>query len=575
MESIENHLDNYEIFESVGSGSFGMVYRGKSRLDNQDVAIKSFTLGNNLFKNYLNELRFVFTLLHPNIVKVIDVYSIGIYHYIIYEYMNAGSLRDLINDKKVTKVKDVTIIISSILLALDHVHKSNVAHRDVKPENILISQKDGILTYKLADFGISKISNNNSDLTTNVGSPAYMSPEQFKALYDKRSDIYSLGIIFYELLYAERPFSGSLSDIMNGHLYSEPDFGTFDIELVNILKKMLEKDPSSRYQNSLDIINDLSKINIKDDDTKISNISLFNINLPTDYNQVENISTKEEKSYRSLGTHVNFFENINRNQTIVISNKNAFVYSNKLDIESYIDKKNIQYVFKNNDGVNLITNNSIFKLKKVAEVFEQNKIFDLEKNSKNFYNSSLQNTLIYHDLDNKVYLYNYAIQESIFSFESGLKSISQILLKDDYIYIISDDLSKYNLSIYSLEGIKLSKTRIDNFIQLSYDEKYIYAICYDQSECKIYKFFEKSHEIYCFNFYHLKSVDIIDNKIFIVNNENIIFLIEKEIIYIGKNINIGEIVKFVVLENKKDFLFFYKLNNSLKLTIVDYDTIFD
>ena len=202
----------YELLEKIGDGGMAVVYKGKDRLLNRFIAIKilrpEFTKDATFVENFKRESQAAAGLTHPNIVGVYDVGREGNINYIVMELIEGRTLNDIIEDEAPMDYKKVIDISKQVASALKIAHKNKIIHRDVKPHNIMITN-DGIV--KLADFGIARAVN-DATLSTGskiVGSVHYFSPEQARGNYvDERSDIYSLGIVMYEMLTGQVPFDG-------------------------------------------------------------------------------------------------------------------------------------------------------------------------------------------------------------------------------------------------------------------------------------------------------------------------------------------------------------------------------
>lgn len=200
----------YELLEKIGEGGMAVVYKAKDKLLNRFIAVKilrpEFTKDASFVENFKRESQSAAGLSHPNIVGVYDVGREGNINYIVMELIEGKTLSEVIAEEAPMDYKKVIDITKQLASALKSAHNNNIIHRDVKPHNILITE-DG--TAKLADFGIAKAVN-DATLTTNnsiIGSVHYFSPEQARGNYvDERSDIYSLGIVMYEMLTGKVPF---------------------------------------------------------------------------------------------------------------------------------------------------------------------------------------------------------------------------------------------------------------------------------------------------------------------------------------------------------------------------------
>lgn len=262
--------NRYELLEKVGEGGMAEVYKAKCHLLNRFVAVKI------LKSQYLDDIEFVnkfkqeassaASLSHSNIVSIYDIGSENNVNYIVMEFIDGKTLKQIINEKKALTPNDAIIIAIQIAKALDCAHKHNIIHRDVKPHNILIT-KEGVV--KVTDFGIAKATSSvtitNSDKI--IGSAHYFSPEQAKGnVVDCRTDIYSLGIVLYEMITGKLPYDGeSPVSIAIKHIQEKvvppikvnPNISP---SLNNIILKAIEKEPYKRYENVEEMLSDLQKI---------------------------------------------------------------------------------------------------------------------------------------------------------------------------------------------------------------------------------------------------------------------------------------------------------------------------
>ena len=201
----------YELLEKIGDGGMAVVYKARCRLLNRFVAIKilkpEFTKDPKFIENFRRESQSAASLSHPNIVNIYDVGKEGNIHYIVMELIEGQVLNDIIKNEGPMEFRKAVDIVKQIALALSFAHKNHIIHRDVKPHNILIT-RDGAA--KITDFGIAKAVNSATivgNTGTIMGSVHYFSPEQARGGYvDEKSDIYSLGIVLYELITGKVPF---------------------------------------------------------------------------------------------------------------------------------------------------------------------------------------------------------------------------------------------------------------------------------------------------------------------------------------------------------------------------------
>ena len=272
----------YELLEKIGDGGMAVVYKGKDRLLNRFIAIKilrpEFTKDATFVENFKRESQAAAGLTHPNIVGVYDVGREGNINYIVMELIEGRTLNDIIEDEAPMDYKKVIDISKQVASALKIAHKNKIIHRDVKPHNIMITN-DGIV--KLADFGIARAVN-DATLSTGskiVGSVHYFSPEQARGNYvDERSDIYSLGIVMYEMLTGRVPFDGENPvTVALKHINEEI---TPPSELVAGIPPALErcvmkatsKYQTNRYSSAEELIEELDNISFV---TDVAGTSVF------------------------------------------------------------------------------------------------------------------------------------------------------------------------------------------------------------------------------------------------------------------------------------------------------------
>ncbi|MGI0481136.1 serine/threonine-protein kinase [Geminocystis sp. CENA526] len=245
---------NYKILNLVGEGQFGKVYTAIHRQTGELVALKELNPRKFSTKKFLREMRILLSLEHPNIVtcKGIEHNSKG--RYLVTEYCEGGTLRDLLETSIELSLEQKLKIITDILEGLNQAHIEGIIHRDLKPENILLCVTSGGWKAKISDFGVAKIELEDVNVSSNIGdtgSPAYMAPEQFYGKYSYSSDLYAIGIMLYEILIGYRPFSGSPNEIMIQHLNLAPKIPPEIPEsLAQILKEALQKLPQHRFRTA-------------------------------------------------------------------------------------------------------------------------------------------------------------------------------------------------------------------------------------------------------------------------------------------------------------------------------------
>ncbi len=228
----------------LGQGAHGRVYLAHDVKAQRRVALKEFSAlaGEDTF---MREIGAVFDLAHPAVVRADSVFMEQGLRYLVYEYMELGSLRERINLG--TEVVATLELVREAAAGVAYAHARNVLHRDLKPENILVTRSGGGLRAKVTDFGISALGV-EAATRSNSGSPAYMAPEQFYDSYDRRVDVYSLGVVVYEILCGQRPFAGTPAQIMLAHLEREPVLPEWlPPRMRLLLERSLAKRPEDRF----------------------------------------------------------------------------------------------------------------------------------------------------------------------------------------------------------------------------------------------------------------------------------------------------------------------------------------
>jgi len=259
----------YEIQEVLGVGGMAIVYRAYDNIDDRPVAVKILKeeyLANEEFRRrFKNESKAIAMLSHPNIVKVYDVSYGERLQYIVMEYVEGITLKEYIEQRRVIPWKEAVHFLTQILRALQHAHDRGVVHRDVKPQNVMLLHSGNI---KVTDFGIARFTRSETRTMTEnaIGSVHYISPEQARGdLTDGKSDIYSVGVVLYEMLTGELPFqSDSTVSVAIMQLQSEPrrpreinDQIPLGLEQITI--RAMQKSPAERYQSAAEMLLDLEE----------------------------------------------------------------------------------------------------------------------------------------------------------------------------------------------------------------------------------------------------------------------------------------------------------------------------
>lgn len=268
---VGKQLDNYKAVSFIGAGTMGGVFKGWDMALERTVALKviSYELSSHeTFRNmFIKEARTISQLNHPNIAQIYYIGHMNEILYFVMEFISGKTLADMIKEKQNLDISRGLKYFITVCMALDFVSKMNIIHRDVKPENIMITDR-GML--KIVDFGVAKITDGKKRETSSdgiVGSPLYISPDCIKGLpVDCRSDIYSLGATFYHAFSGFPPFEGkNVEDVLRKHLNDDliplpkrnPNISA---ALSRIIERMMNKEPENRYQNYQSIVDDLEAL---------------------------------------------------------------------------------------------------------------------------------------------------------------------------------------------------------------------------------------------------------------------------------------------------------------------------
>ena len=259
--------DRYEIIEKIGSGGMADVYKAKCHRLNRYVAVKilkqEYSGDKNFITKFRGEAQSAAGLSHPNIVSVYDVGEDNGLYYIVMELIEGITLKKFIEKKGRLAIKEAVGIAIQIAQGLEAAHNNHIVHRDIKPQNIMISREGKV---KVADFGIAKAVSSNTYTQSAVGSVHYLSPEQARGGYcDEKSDIYSLGVTLYEMLSGTLPFAGDNTvSVALLHIQSEPQpvrelVPGVQYSLDRIVQKCMQKRPENRYLSASELIVDLKR----------------------------------------------------------------------------------------------------------------------------------------------------------------------------------------------------------------------------------------------------------------------------------------------------------------------------
>ena len=293
----------YEIKEIIGVGGMSVVYKAYDNIDDRIVAIKILKdeyLSNEEFKRrFKNESKAIAVLSHPNIVRVYNVSFGDRIQYIVMEYVDGITLKEYIEQQGVINWKETVHFMGQILAALQHAHDKGIVHQDIKPQNILLLQ-DG--TIKVTDFGIARFSRADSNTTSDkaIGSVHYISPEQARGeVTDEKADIYSVGVVMYEMLTGQLPFqsdnavSVAIMQLQRDAKRPREIVSTIPLGLEQITMRAMQKSPSSRYSSAAEMLMDIN--DFKRNPSIKFDYSYFVDQEPTKYIRTNNISNREQR----------------------------------------------------------------------------------------------------------------------------------------------------------------------------------------------------------------------------------------------------------------------------------------
>ena len=395
---ISDSINNYKMEQKIGEGRFSKVYQAIHKLTSEKVAIKiifkNINTSHDLLKNVKSEIEILKRVKHNNICKLFSVIETDERIYIIQEYIEGNDLLFFIKQKEKlqNKLKIICNYFRQIISALYYLHNIlGIAHRDLKPENILINEKNEI---KLVDFGFGKIyklnSNNIIKLTTQCGSPSYVSPEMLKGnKYNGNiSDVWSIGVILYFMLFGELPFY----DVDIGRLYNKIKEGKYYIpkdkanivgkDAIDLIKKLLEKDPKKRIK-----INDIME-HIwfkKENDVLYKGININEIIIPIDEEIVEEMNNKYgyNKERIRISIWKNEYNNIRSIYLILLQKK---IKSGKKSVADLKSDLYIDYINDENNKMIRYENNIENVIKQKLKIYIEdcsilNKQDEIDKNN--------------------------------------------------------------------------------------------------------------------------------------------------------------------------------------------------
>jgi serine/threonine-protein kinase len=298
----------YEIRDIIGVGGMAVVYKAYDCIEDRIVAVKilkeEFISNEEFISRFKNESKAIAVLNHPNIVKVYDVSFGDLIQYIVMEYIDGITLKEYINKQGSLRWKDAVYLTIQVLRALQHAHDKGIVHRDVKPQNIMLLS-DG--TIKVTDFGIARFARSEHKTMTDkaIGSVHYISPEQARGIQtDEKADIYSVGVMLYEMLTGKLPFEAeSAVSVAIMQLQQDPVLprdinNTMPVGLEQITMHAMQKDIARRYKSAAEMLRDLEEFRRSPD--TVFEYTYFVDNEPTRFVDAVNVPVADAKTAEEI-----------------------------------------------------------------------------------------------------------------------------------------------------------------------------------------------------------------------------------------------------------------------------------
>jgi eukaryotic-like serine/threonine-protein kinase len=256
MDFTKHVGSQYQITKLIGQGQFGKVFRAVDLYTGNIVALKEIEYHRFTTHKFLREVDFLVTLQHPNIVACEGIKYTEFARYIVMNYCDKGNLRERLDATENIGLERALQITTDILIALEYAHGKGIVHCDLKPENILLSQDNLREKAMISDFGIARlIHDQNIELMGVTGSPAYMAPERYYGKYSPSSDLYGVGVMLFEMLTGDRPFSGLPGKLMVAHLNQPIEVPlTIPFLVRKTIIKALQKLPQKRFHSATEML---------------------------------------------------------------------------------------------------------------------------------------------------------------------------------------------------------------------------------------------------------------------------------------------------------------------------------
>ncbi len=308
-------ISRYEIEKEVGRGAMGIVYLAHDPIINRNVALKTIDIANSLdtakreelTKRMLVEVRAAGKLNHQNIVTIYD-YGQDLVPFVVMEFVEGESLESLRKKKNKFSLEELYPVIHGVAKGMDYAHSMGIVHRDIKPDNILITKE---YIPKITDFGIARVLDTSSTQDSAIiGSPSFMSPEQILGgSVDGTTDIFSFGIIIYYLLTGEKPFAAGNPHAVTYKIMNEepkpPSFynPSLTLHVDGVLMKTLSKDPKDRYKQAGDVVESLVRAHSRRKDRTEPSLHDLTSGKRNILAEISNVDTIMEEATTNLRKH--------------------------------------------------------------------------------------------------------------------------------------------------------------------------------------------------------------------------------------------------------------------------------